>query len=61
VCEHCREAICCQCRREHYRDFCKYICLKLNQTQQETEKLIVKQGNLNSDANRQRANAYECF
>jgi hypothetical protein len=44
VCEHCREAICCKCRREHYNEFCKYICLKLNETHQETEKLITKEG-----------------
>ncbi|CAF1474333.1 unnamed protein product [Adineta ricciae] len=43
VCEHCREAICYKCRCEHYDEFCKYICLKLNETQQETEKLIAKE------------------
>ncbi len=44
VCEHCREAICRKCRRQHYDEFCKYISLKLNETQQETEKLIAKEG-----------------
>ncbi|CAF1093594.1 unnamed protein product [Adineta steineri] len=43
VCEHCREAICYKCRRNHYDEFSKYICLKLNETQQETEKLIAKE------------------
>ncbi|UJR23775.1 hypothetical protein I4U23_026751 [Adineta vaga] len=43
VCEHCREAICYKCRQQHYEEFCKYICLKLNETQQETEKLIAKE------------------
>ncbi|CAF1347266.1 unnamed protein product [Rotaria sordida] len=43
ICEHCREAICYKCRRQHYDEFRKYICLKLNETQQETEKLIAKE------------------
>ncbi|CAF1498579.1 unnamed protein product, partial [Adineta ricciae] len=43
ACEHCREAICRKCRRQHYDDFCKYITTKLNETQQETEKLIAKE------------------
>ncbi|CAF3687219.1 unnamed protein product [Rotaria socialis] len=43
ICEHCREAICCKCRREHYDEFRKYICLKLNETQQQAEKLIAKE------------------
>ncbi|CAF4374347.1 unnamed protein product [Rotaria sp. Silwood2] len=43
ICEHCREAICCKCRRQHYDEFRKYICLKLNETQQDTEKLIAKE------------------
>ncbi|CAF1503942.1 unnamed protein product [Adineta steineri] len=43
VCEHCREAICRKCRRQHYDDFCKYISTKLHETQQETEKLIAKE------------------
>ncbi|CAF3698261.1 unnamed protein product [Rotaria sordida] len=43
VCEHCREAICCKCRRQHYDEFSRYITSKLNETQQETEKLIAKE------------------
>lgn len=43
VCEHCREAICRKCRRQHYDEFCKYITLKLHETQQETDKLIAKE------------------
>ena len=47
VCEHCREAICRKCRRQHYDEFRKYIILKLSETQQETEKLIAKEGKRN--------------
>ncbi|CAF3457870.1 unnamed protein product [Rotaria sp. Silwood1] len=43
ICEHCREAICYKCRRQHYDEFRKYVCLKLNETEQETEKLIAKE------------------
>ena len=49
VCEHCREAICYKCRRQHYDEFGKYISLKLNETQHETEKLIAKEGNREED------------
>lgn len=44
MCEHCREAICHKCRRQHYDEFSKYITSKLSETQQETEKLIAKEG-----------------